>query len=302
MELRHFAFNSGLAKAGRLLEFNFTQIQRPLMWLLGLLATWACLHSIQDVLIHRIEQEAFEVKPNGAATPAEFGAPFKDMQILVGDRILHARSVVSAAANAPALLLFHGNGEALSDWANVQARLWKHGVSSMVFDYSGFGNSSGTPSVDAMHEDARAAYKTFVHVMPVNAPRFVMGHSLGNAIMLDALQEMSPAPAGMIVHAGFSSARDFAVRTGLASHVVANLLPDRWNNARTLSTVTVPVLVMHSDADEVIPVEMGKTLGSAVGTRGKFQLISKMSHDQIFMSPTDQEWSPILGFIKKHGA
>ena len=302
MELRHFAFSSGLAKAGQLLEFKFTHLLRPLMVLLGLLAAWPCLHGIQEVLIHRIEREAFEVKPNGIATPAQFGAPFMDTQIAVGDHMLHARSVVSAAANAPALLLFHGNGEALSDWANVQARLWKQGVSSMVFDYSGFGDSSGTPSVDAMHEDARAAYKTFVKVMPASAPRFVMGHSLGNAVMLDALQELSPAPAGMIVHAGFSSARDFAVRTGLASHVVAHLLPDRWNNAQTLSTTNVPVLVMHSDADEVIPLDMGKTLGAAVGTRGEFHLVSKMLHDQIFLLPADQEWHPILGFIKRHGA
>lgn len=127
MELRHFAFSSGLAKAGQLLEFKFTHLLRPLMVLLGLLAAWPCLHGIQEVLIHRIEREAFEVKPNGIATPAQFGAPFMDTQIAVGDHMLHARSVVSAAANAPALLLFHGNGEALSDWANVQARLWKQG-------------------------------------------------------------------------------------------------------------------------------------------------------------------------------
>jgi alpha-beta hydrolase superfamily lysophospholipase len=253
-------------------------------------------HAAQRWMVSRMEESAFEVKPDGPQNPALFGVPYKDQALQVGDHVIHTRLVRSSVPGAPALLIFHGNGESISDWAQVQARLSHAGLTTMVFDYSGFGNSSGHPTVVTLHADALAAYQAFLGALPAGTPTCVMGHSLGNAVMLDALQALRPLPHAVVVHAGFTSAKEYAVQSGMVSDLTAKLLPDLWDNAHALTHTPAPVLIMHSDTDEVIPVGMGRSLAQAAGSHGRFELIHHAPHDQLYLNPTDAEWNPILRF------
>src|SRR5690348_9682912 len=94
-----------------------------------------------------VERRGLVGAPNGPETPATFGAPFQRLTLASGDRTLDAVLVRAPADTAPALLIFHGTAEAVSFWADTQALLYRHGVTSMVFDYSGFGRSTGRPTV-----------------------------------------------------------------------------------------------------------------------------------------------------------
>ena len=91
-----------------------------------------------------VERRGLITAPNGTDTPQSFGAPFERLTITSGDRRLDATLVRAESDSAPALLVFHGTAEAISYWADTQALLRRHGVTSMVFDYSGFGSSTGT--------------------------------------------------------------------------------------------------------------------------------------------------------------
>src|SRR4029078_3082030 len=94
-----------------------------------------------------VERRGLIGAPNRPETPATFGAPFESLSIVSGDRKLDATLVRAASDTAPALLIFHGPAEAVSFWSDTQAILYKQGVTSMVFDYSGFGRSTGQPTV-----------------------------------------------------------------------------------------------------------------------------------------------------------
>src|SRR5678816_3292547 len=85
-----------------------------------------------------VERNGLIVAPDGPETPATFGAPFERLSLASGDRTLDATLVHAAQDTAPALLIFHGTAEAVSYWADTQALLYRHGITSMVFDYSGF--------------------------------------------------------------------------------------------------------------------------------------------------------------------
>jgi alpha-beta hydrolase superfamily lysophospholipase len=257
----------------------------------------AALHLAQMAIVHGLEDMAIETHAMGAQTPAQFGAPFETVQVAVPRGGLEARLVRAPDARAPAVLVFHGNGEAVSDWAQVQARLYRAGVSSMVFDYGGFGNSPGHPSVDHMREDALAAYAAWLRLTPAADSHVVIGHSLGNAVLLDAAPQMLPAPSGIVVHAAFTSAREHAVRTGLVAAWLAPLLPDMWDNEAALSPSGPPMLVLHGDQDDVIPAAMGQHLAAAAGRRAEFKLLAGVGHDQLYEAPSDQEWNPILAFV-----
>jgi alpha-beta hydrolase superfamily lysophospholipase len=257
----------------------------------------AAVHLVQTTVIHGLEDIAIETRPMGPQTPAQFGAPFETLEIPGGQGMIEGRLVRAAGARAPAVLVFHGNGEAVSDWAQVQARLYHAGVTSMVFDYGGFGNSPGHPSVAHMREDALAAYAAWQRLTPAADSHVVIGHSLGNAVLLDAARAMLPAPSGIVVHAAFTSARDHAVRVGMVPAWAAPLLPDMWDNEAALSPSGPPILVMHGDRDDVIPVEMGEHLAAAAGHRAHFMRLAGVGHDQLYEAPSEQEWSPILNFV-----
>ena len=69
---------------------------------------------------------------------------------------------VSAGKDAPAVLICHGIGELVEYWGGVQDLLKGMGVSSLVFNYSGYGESTGRVSAAHCEEDAMAAYKELV--------------------------------------------------------------------------------------------------------------------------------------------
>src|SRR5258708_33127626 len=73
-----------------------------------------------------------------------------------GDRKLSG-IYLSAGESAPALLICHGIGERVEYWGGVQTLLCNMGVSSLVFNYSGYGESSGTISCTHCEQDAIAA-------------------------------------------------------------------------------------------------------------------------------------------------
>lgn len=268
---------------------------------LSALLAVALVRLAQTAIIRGLEAEAIETKAEGSETPLQFGVAFETVAVPVGQRSLDARIVHAANRRAPAVLIFHGNGEAVSDWSQAQARLFQAGVTSMVFDYGGFGNSPGRPTVQRMREDALAAYATWLRLTPEAESHVVIGHSLGNAVMLDAAPRLRPAPSGIVVHAGFTSAREFAVGSGMVSPWLAQLLPDLWDNAAALAPPGPAVLVVHGDRDEVIPARMGRQLADAAGSRSQWKMLVGVSHDQIYQRPSASDWDPILAFVDTFG-
>lgn len=268
-----------------------------LLLLLALPAAVAAVRFVQSSIVHALEAEAIEPKAIGVERPESFGVPSQDMLIPVAQRVVQARIVRAEQSQAPAVLIFHGNGEALSDWSEVQAMLYRAGVTSLVFDYSGFGNSTGKPGVESMRADALAAYAMLVRLTPRAERRLLLGHSLGNAVMLDALDDLRPAPTGVVVHAAFTSAREYAVSSGLVSPILARLLPDLWDNEEAISRSGSPVLIVHGINDEVIPVAMGRRLAVAAGSRATLMAVADDSHDEIYLGPSSKDWGPIMDFI-----
>jgi fermentation-respiration switch protein FrsA (DUF1100 family) len=115
--------------------------------------------------------------------------------------------------------------------------------------------------------------------------------------MLDVLPGLQPALAGVVVHAGFTSAREMATRTGLASPWLARLLPDLWGSENAMVRQGPPMLVMHSDADEVIPPQMGHRLADAAGARAHFVGLRGFRHDSLYEDVAAEEWQPIIDFV-----
>jgi alpha-beta hydrolase superfamily lysophospholipase len=252
---------------------------------------------IRRFAFREVERSGLVVVPNGPETPATFGAPYEQLSVRSGDRTLDAVLVRASSDTAPALLIFHGTAEAVSYWADTQALLYRHGVTSMVFDYSGFGRSTGRPSAANLEQDADAAYAEFARRVSARARRYVLGYSLGTGVVFDAIGRFTPPPAGVVFAASYSSARDGAVRFGLIPRWATFLLPDMWNNVRDSRNLTQPLLVLQSDADQLFPVSMAKAVFDAATVPKRMVVLHGYRHEAGHLHPTDEYWTPVVRFM-----
>ncbi len=248
-----------------------------------------------------VERQGLVSGRKGTDTPATFGAPFDEVAITSGDRRLDAALVRAASDSAPALLIFHGTGESISHWADTQALLYRQGITSMVFDYSGFGRSTGRPTVAHLQEDADSAYAEFIRRIGPRARPFVLGYSLGTGVVFDAVDRWSPPPAGVVFAASYSSAREGAVAFGLVPRWLTFLLPDLWNNVRDARKLRQPLLVLQSDGDQLFPVSMARAVHDAATVPKQLVILRGYRHEAGHRNPTEEYWAPVVRFLATGG-
>ncbi|ODV41578.1 hydrolase [Cupriavidus sp. UYMMa02A] len=266
-------------------------------WLAGTAGIAVVAGLARHLLFRALEREAFVTRASPPGTD-EPEASLRHSTFRSGNRVLHAAYAPAASMPAPALIVYHGDDECLPDWAPVQAMLSHAGISTFVFDYSGYGASNGRPSVRRLREDARAAYQVFLAATPDATRRYVLGHSLGSGVLLDVARELRPVPDGMIIGSGFSSARAAAVQTGRVPARLAWLLPDPWDNAARMRRLDLPLLVLHSRNDEVLPLAHAERLAQAASRLHELVVFDGMPHDAAILPEyIETFWAPIIAFM-----
>ncbi|NVO11285.1 MAG: alpha/beta hydrolase [Bacteroidales bacterium] len=253
-------------------------------------------------LSHYLQSKFLSTAPNGVETPATYGIPFERVNILSNNRYLD-----SYVVNAPskkqipeALLIFHGAEETISNWAKCQKLLYDHNISSLVFDYSGFGNSTHDASIKNLNQDAIAAYSYFISKFK-NSKVYVLGFSLGNAPMLASIESFKPAPSGMIIGSAFSSLKDLGKYSGKSTSyfkIFAKLIPDVWNNTKAIKVNHIPILVLHSDSDASNPLFMGQEIYALANEPKQFELLHGLKHNAPISDSSQTWWNPVIRFIE----
>jgi alpha-beta hydrolase superfamily lysophospholipase len=252
----------------------------------------------------RAARELIVPAPGDTTTPQSVRINYADLQIPSGDHTIRAwwvrapaRDSAPAAPTPPAVLLFHANRSSLSEQVGVQQMLYRAGISSLAFDYSGFGASAGTPSPAALRRDARAAFLVFADSARTASRRVLLGTSLGAAVLLDAVTDLQAGADGIVLVGVFASAREAAVRSGRAPRLLAWLLPDLYDNVAAVRRVTRPLLLVHSAQDEVFPVADAERLLEAAAGPKKLLRLDHGAH-AAYLS-TAAEWAPVIVFIKQ---
>ena len=202
------------------------------------------------------------------------------------------------------MLLFHGNGTSLAEQAGVQQVLYRAGISSLAFDYSGFGTSGGTASPRALRRDARAAVGVFTDSARSASRRILLGASLGAAVLLDDITDLEAASDGVVLVGTFTSARDLAIRSGRVPDQLARLprlitwlLPDLYDNVAAIRHLTKPVLIVASVQDSIFPIAGAERLYAAASEPKRLVRLEHTGHDAYLA--TDESWRPVIAFIKQ---
>ena len=193
------------------------------------------------------------------ATGAELGRPFENVRFQAGDGVeLHGWFFpvnTNSARARLAVLVCHGNAGNIGHRLDTCATLLATGVNVLLFDYRGYGRSQGRPSEEGTYRDAQAAYQWLRQKGFPGTNIVVFGESLGGGVATE-LAVRAPV-GGLVLQSTFTSIPDVGAE-------LFPWLPVRWlgticyNTRGKLPGLRVPVLVMHSSADELVGIHHGK--------------------------------------------
>jgi hypothetical protein len=225
--------------------------------------------------------------PARGAYPPPPGLAAEDLAIETADgERLHAWWIRARGASLGHLLYCHGNGGTLVDRAPHARLLSAAGFDVLLFDYRGYGASTGRPAEAGTHLDARAARETLLAREEVDPRRVIyLGESLGGAVAL-ALALEAP-PAGLILQSAFTSVRDVArVHYPFIPRAV---VPDAYPSLRLIPELRAPLLVLHGRRDEIVPVAHGERLHAAAPEPKTLRVFADVGHNDLLTHAAD-EW------------
>ena len=211
-----------------------------------------------------------------------------------GNSLLDAVFVEPAAHPARAsVLICHGIGEIVPQWFPIQQILAEAGVASLVFDYSGYGRSTGHIHWTQLEQDAISAFQLLERLAPPG-PISLLGFSLGTGIVPAVVSQVKADR--MVLCAGFTSFRAAACAVGLP-RLFSPLVPPIWDAQESLPSCKLPVLVVHSTGDRLFPVQMAHDVVSWCGGDARLILLPGLGHNEPFYKPTLTYWGPISSFL-----
>ncbi len=188
------------------------------------------------------------------ATGAELNRAWEDVSFTAADGTRLNGWFFPAATNSPrrqlVVLHCHGNGGNISHRLAVADALLGTGVNVFLFDYRGYGRSAGRPSEEGTYRDAEGA-SAWLRGRGFTATNIIVfGESLGGAVATE-LARREPV-GGLVLQSTFTSIPDIGAE-------LFPWLPVRWlariryDTRAKLPAIHVPVLVMHSPADRLVP-------------------------------------------------
>jgi fermentation-respiration switch protein FrsA (DUF1100 family) len=192
-----------------------------------------------------------------AVTPLAYGLEFEPHEIGTEDgERLHAWWVPVRDARGTALIL-HGNAGNIAHHVEYVRMFHRLGYSSLIIDYRGYGQSSGSPSEEGTYRDAESAWRWLLSRGVEPTDIVIMGESLGGAVA--AWLAARVTPRAVVLASTFTSVPDLGAQ-------VYPFLPVRllsrfsYDTLGAVRTVRAPVLVAHSRDDDIVPYSHGRAL------------------------------------------
>jgi fermentation-respiration switch protein FrsA (DUF1100 family) len=226
-----------------------------------------------------VAQRAIQYFPETVRTaPASVGLPQAEEIVLAtadGEQVIVWH--VAPREDKPVVLYFHGNGASLRWRADRFRALTADGSGLVALSYRGYGGSSGSPTEAGLMNDAAAAYAFAAARYP--AGRLVLwGESLGTGVAVPLAAEKSIGH--MILQSPFTSAAD--VGAGRYWFVPVHLLmKDQFRSDLHIGKVTAPVLVLHGERDDVVPIALGERLYGMINAPKRFVRFPGGGHNDL---------------------
>ncbi|MFJ9611126.1 alpha/beta hydrolase [Kitasatospora sp. NPDC101176] len=209
------------------------------------------------------------------------------------------------------VLLLHGWRSRASRFAPFVPRLRELGLSAVAFDAPGHGDSGGrTTSVLEFRELAlllQERYGPFegvvAHSLGVCAAFGALADGLraGRLAAVSGVSEVGFFPAAFCAGLGLNGAVERALRHRVERELFGGDAGvwERYDAARRSAAVDLPVLVLHDEGDDVVPLAQAHRLKEAYAERLDLVVTRGLGHRRIVAEPAvvDQ----VIGFLSAAG-
>lgn len=248
------------------------------------------------VMLRRVLTDAMLFHPTRGQprTPAAVGLPFEALWLRAADGTRTQAWWIPGTGRPVTLVFFHGNAGVMADRLENARQLHDLGVSLLMVEYRGYGDSDGKPSEVGLFADAEAALAE-ARRRAAGSKVVAFGRSLGGAVAIDLAAHR--AVDGLIVESTFTSLPDMAATTGLP--LARRFVAYRFDSLAKMPRVAAPVLIVHGDADEIVPFWMGERLrDAATGARSvAFHRVLGGDHNSSWVTGGEAYWESWRRFL-----
>ena len=218
-----------------------------------------------------------------AATPADAGLEFVDVHFDAHDGVRVHGWWVPGRVDDTTLLWFHGNAGNLGDRVGLLDLLHDElGFGIFAVDYRGYGMSEGKPSEAGLYADAEAALEAAQVQAGASSDEIVVfGQSLGAAVAVELAS--THRLRGVVLEAAFTSIPDMA-RHHYSFLPVWPLLRTSFDSEARIDAIDAPLLMIHGQRDDIVPLAMGRRLFAAAAEPKEFRTVRGAGHNDVYLS------------------
>ncbi len=230
------------------------------------------------------------------AAPGGLGRPFEDVFIPMehGERI-NAWYFPATNTTSPIFLVCHGNAGNISHRIDLAALLLETGGGVLLIEYRGYGRSDGKPGEENTYRDAQAAYHWLIAKGVAATNIIAYGESLGGGIVSElAVRE---ALGGLILQSTYTSMTDLGAELfpWLPVRLISTI---KYNTRAKLPKLRVPVLILHSRQDDLIPFHHAEQ-NFAAANEPKFLRELRGAHNEALVANRPALLATIREFLLK---
>jgi uncharacterized protein len=234
-------------------------------------------------------------------TPGDLGVKFDKVTLSLNGDQLAGWWVPSENPQARTLLYLHGNAANVSANLEHVLRLRSAGLNVFIFDYRGYGDSTGGPPREKLlYDDAERAWRYLVeerNIPPANI--VIYGHSLGGALAID-LASKHPEAGALITESTFPSIAAAAEGSVFAYLPLRIIVTERFDSISKIRSVRLPKLILHGEADTMLPPRLARQLYDAAPDPKQLALIPHGGHEDSAVVNATAYFAALNGFLSQY--
>jgi len=197
-------------------------------------------------------------------------------------------------------IVSHGNAGNISNRFYIANALTKAGCSVLLYDYRGYGLSTGNPTISGILADGLSVYD-YVHDklhFPDNKI-FLYGESIGSGVTSN-LAVNRPC-AGVILQSGIASLPAMGRKLFPMLYVYPDFAyPEpHLDNVAAMEQITAPILFLHGKKDTIVPFQHSQEMFAGAHEPKQIVLLEDCGHNDMGVQNTEQFQGSIKAFVEK---
>ncbi|KAG2455082.1 hypothetical protein HYH02_000904 [Chlamydomonas schloesseri] len=247
--------------------------------------------------------------------PNEFQLEYEDVSLTTGDGVkLHAWLLWGRGwtkeqiKERPVVIFFQENAGNMS-FRLPFLRLLVYRLNVVVFamSYRGYGLSEGRPNEAGLKRDAAAGLQYVLSRNDLATKKVVLfGRSLGGAVAIHLAAEQQSQLKALIVENTFTGVQDMVARVVPPLALLIGqgrpcnwLVTNKWNNLALISKISLPLLMMVSLRDEMVPSSQMFALHAAQRSpHVQLEQFEQALHMDAYDTEPEKYWGGLYRFMR----